>query len=81
MKNMMYIKKYKKIKKLRKIAQNNKKLANNPFYISKPTTNDALYKKLYKFDAEKELRKYLEPLEHRSKIIESQNFLSKFKER
>ena len=52
----------------------------NKFLLNDHFVDKDLYNKLYKFDAEKELKKYLQPLEKKSKEIENSNFLIRAKQ-
>jgi len=71
---------FRKLVKFRKKNKDNKKMQNNKFLLIDHNVDKDLYNKLYKFDAEKELQKYLQPLEKRSKQIENQHFLIRAKQ-
>ena len=66
---------FKKLVKFRQQNKNNKKMQQNKFLLLDHKVDKELYNKLYKFDAEKELQKYLQPLEKKSREIENRNFL------
>jgi len=53
---------YRTLVALREQKQKYQNERQNPFLISQPHTDKALYKALYKFDADAELNDYLAPL-------------------